>query len=138
MRSTPATASIFCGRNPAVGQTQIIGAAGEKAAEDWLENEGFEIVARNWRSGRYELDIVARRGNTINFVEVKSRVAEGWTSPEDAMTPAKRRSFRTAVQAWLAQNPTDLEPQLDLVAVDTSPDGIVEVRYIPEAVISRW
>jgi putative endonuclease len=121
-----------------VGVTQAIGAAGEKAAVEWLEREGFEILARNWRSGRYELDIVARRSDTLHFVEVKTRDAEGWASPEEAMTPAKQRSFRLAVQAWLAQNPSDLEPQLDLIAVDTSPDGILEVRYIPEAVISRW
>jgi putative endonuclease len=121
-----------------MGATQIIGAAGERAAEDWLAGEGFEIVARNWRSGRYELDIVARRGDTIHFVEVKTRDAEGLTTPEEAMTPAKQRSLRHAVQAWLAANPTDLEPQLDLVAVDTAPDGKPRVRYIPEAVICRW
>jgi putative endonuclease len=96
------------------------------------------IVARNWRSGRYELDIVAHRGDTIHFVEVKTRDAGGLTSPEEAMTSAKQRSFRLAVQAWLAQNPTDLEPQMDLIAIDTSPDGAMEIRYIPEAVISRW
>ncbi len=121
-----------------MGVTQIIGAAGEKAAEDWLAGEGFEIVARNWRSGRYELDIVARRWDSIHFVEVKSRDAGGLTSPEEAMTSAKQRSFLRAVKAWLAANPTDLSPQLDLVAVDTSPDGKPRVRYIPEAVICRW
>ncbi len=121
-----------------MGITQIIGAAGEKAAELWLADGGFEIVARNWRSGRYELDIVARRGDAIHFVEVKSRDAEGLTSPEEAMTQAKQRAFRTAVQAWLAANPTDLEPQMDLIAVDTTPDGKPSVRYIPQAVICRW
>ena len=121
-----------------MGLAQIIGAAGEKAAEEWLAGEEFEIVARNWRSGKYELDIVARRGGTIHFVEVKTRDADGWTSPEEAMTPAKQRSFRYAVQAWLAQFPSDLEPQMDLIAVDTTPDGITRVRYIPEAVICRW
>jgi putative endonuclease len=118
--------------------TQQIGAAGEKAAREWLENEGFEIIARNWRSGRYELDVVARRGETLHFVEVKTRDAEGWTLPEEAMNPAKQRSFRLAAQAWLAAHPSDLEPQFDLIAVDTSPDSAPEVRYIPQAVIPRW
>ncbi len=122
-----------------MGQTQIIGAAGEQAAVDWLKEQGFEIVMRNWRSGRYELDIVARRREgTLHFIEVKSRDALSWESPEDAMTPAKQRAFRLAAQAYLTVNPSDLEPQLDLVAVDTSPDGILEVRYIPFAVIPRW
>ena len=121
-----------------MGLTQIIGTAGEKAAEEWLEDEGFEIKARNWRSGRYELDIVAQRGDTLHFIEVKSRDVESWESPEDAVNPAKQRSFRLAVQAWLSQNPSDLEPQMDLVAVDILPDGTMKIRYIPEAVISRW
>jgi putative endonuclease len=121
-----------------MGQTQVIGAAGEQAAAEWLERREFEIVARNWRSGRYELDIVAQKQGVIHFIEVKSRDTASWESPEDAMSPAKQRSFRKAVQAFLAQYPTDLEPRLDLVAVDTGSDGSARVRYIPEAVIPRW
>jgi putative endonuclease len=121
-----------------MGQTQIIGAAGELAAVEWLRKEGFDIVAQNWRDGRYEIDIIAQKWDTIHFVEVKSRNALSWGSPEEAMTPAKQRSFRRAVQAFLAINDTDLEPQLDLIAVETTPDGSFEIRYIPEAVISRW
>ncbi len=116
-----------------MGVTQTIGAAGERAAEDWLDREGF-----TWRSGRYELDIVAHRGDTIHFVEVKTRDSDSWETPEESLNPAKQRAFRRAVQAWLAANPTPLEPQLDLIAIDTTPDGILELRYIPEAVISRW
>lgn len=121
-----------------MGVTQVIGAAGEQMAEEWLAGEGFTVVARNWRSGRYELDIVALRADTIHFVEVKTRDADSWESPEDALTAAKRRNFRLAVQAWLATNPTDLEPQMDLIAVDIEPDGRLELRYIPQAVVCRW
>jgi putative endonuclease len=121
-----------------MGRTQIIGAAGERAAAEWLEREGFEILARNWRDGRYELDIVAGRGGTLHFIEVKTRDGDSWESPEDAMTAAKQRAFRHAVAAWLARNPSELEPQMDLIAIDTDPDGILDIRYIPEAVISRW
>jgi len=121
-----------------MGLTQIIGTAGEDAAARWLKSEGFEILARNWRSGRYELDIVARRGDTMHFVEVKSRDEGSWQSPEEAITPAKSRAFLYAARAWLETNPTDLDAQLDLIAVDTTPDGAMEVRYIPEAVLPRW
>ena len=121
-----------------MGATQIIGAAGERAAEEWLTSEGFVIVARNWRSGKYELDIVAHRGDTIHFVEVKTRKDESWESPEESLDTAKQRAFRRAVQAWLASNPSPLEPQMDLIAIDTNSDGISELRYIPEAVICRW
>lgn len=121
-----------------MGETQKIGAEGERAAVEWLRREGFEVVKLNWRSGRYELDIVAQRWDKLHFIEVKSRGAMSWEAPEDAMTKGKRRSFRLAAEAYLALYDTDLEPQLDLMAVDTLPDGGYEVRYIPEAVISRW
>jgi putative endonuclease len=121
-----------------MGLTQIIGADGEKLAEEWLEREGFMVVARNWRSGKYELDIVAHRRGKIHFVEVKTRAEKSWITPEEAMNPTKQRAFRHAVQAWLAQNYTDLEPQMDLIAIETSSDGAAELRYIPEAVICRW
>ncbi len=118
-----------------MGQTQKIGGEGERRAVEWLRSEGFEVVARNWRSGRYELDIVAVRGDVIHFVEVKTRGDEGWQSPEEAMTPGKVRAFRRAAAAWLAVHPTELEPQMDLVAVDATSG---EVSYVPEAVLSRW
>jgi putative endonuclease len=121
-----------------MGITQIIGAGGERLAEKWLEREGFEIVARNWRSGKYELDLVAYRRGTIHFVEVKTRDSETWESPEDAMDSKKQRAFKYAVQAWLSQNPTDLEPQMDLIAIENTSAGNPEIRYIPEAVICRW
>ncbi len=114
-----------------------IGAAGEQTAVDWLTGQGFDVVARNWRDGRYELDIVAQRLDTLHFVEVKTRNAFSWGSPEDALDAAKQRAFKRAVQAYLTANPTHLEPQMDLIAVDKAGDQY-EVRYIPEAVISRW
>lgn len=121
-----------------MGRTQKIGSQGEREAADWLQRAGFSILARNWRSGRYEIDIVARRGDTLHFVEVKTRDEDSWESPEDALDAGKRRAFRLAVGAYLAAHPTDLEPQMDLVAVDLVAGEISEIRYVPEAVISRW
>ncbi|MDR2913064.1 MAG: YraN family protein [Alistipes sp.] len=128
-----------------MGRTQIIGHAGEQAASKWLRDNGFELLAHNWRNGPYELDIVARRGDTLHFVEVKTRDTASWESPEDAMTAAKRRSFTRAAEAWLAENPTDLECQLDLIAIDNQQnnkdndqDNSLIIRYIPEAVLPRW
>ena len=64
---------------------------GEELAVAWLRAHGFIIMDRNWRMGRYELDIVAARGDRVHFVEVKLRREGGLTRPEEAMTPAKGR-----------------------------------------------
>ncbi len=118
-----------------MGQTQKIGALGEDLAAKWLSGEGFEVLERNWRRGRYEIDIVARRLDTLHFVEVKTRDEAGWQSAEEALDPAKVRSFKRAVQEWLVENPCEWEPQLDLIAVDSTSGS---VRYVPFAVLPRW
>lgn len=120
-----------------MGQTTETGRAGEQAAAEWLHASGFELLHRNWRSGRYELDIVARKGCTLHVVEVKTRRAGSLTLPEEAMTPAKFASLMKGAQAYLAENAIDLDVQFDLVAVEHSPEGI-NIRYIPDAVSPSW
>ncbi len=115
-----------------------IGARGEEIAIGWLRARGYMIVARNWRAGRYELDIVAQKGFSLHFVEVKTRLKGGWTTPEEAITEAKRRALMRGTNAYLAQFPTQLEPQIDLVAIDLAADGSYDVRYYPNAMQPHW
>ncbi|MFR9603729.1 MAG: YraN family protein [Rikenellaceae bacterium] len=119
-------------------ETTKIGNWGEEIATKWLRQHGYMIVARNWRAGRYELDIVAQKGFSIHFVEVKTRVKGGWTTPEDAINEKKFRSLQRAANAFLASFPTPREPQFDLIAVETSPNGEYEVRYYANAMVPHW
>lgn len=61
----------------------------------------MRILARNWRSGSYELDLVCRDGDELVFVEVRLRGKEDLASPEASMTPAKCRSVVKAARAYL-------------------------------------
>ena len=79
------------------------GRRGEQAAVDYLRRAGFAILERNWRSGRYELDIVARRWDELHFIEVKTRRAGGLTTPEEAITPRKFASLRRAAEGCGAE-----------------------------------
>ncbi len=113
------------------------GAWGEEVAVRWLHDEGFEILDTNWRAGRYEIDIVARRSGVVHFVEVKTRLRNGLTAPEDAITDTKFRSLQHAANAYITMHSIDDEVQFDLVAVEyTSTDH--EIRFIPDAMICRW
>lgn len=115
-----------------------LGAAGERVAERWLRDHGFIIMERNWRNGRYELDIVATRGERVHFVEVKLRRQGGLTAPEEAMTASKQRALLRAANSYIEMHAVTLDCQIDLVAVDYSAEGFASVRYIPDAVTVRW
>lgn len=118
-----------------------IGRLGEDAAVELLRRQGLRIVARNWRSGSYELDVVAERLGVLYFVEVKTRRAEGLTTPEEALTPHKCRSLQRAAQAFLATAGVryeGYEVQFDLVAVRVSADGTMQAERIEQAIEFGW
>ena len=115
-----------------------IGQEGERLAVAELRRQGFLIEERNWRNGRYEIDIIARRWDELHFVEVKSRKAGGWTTPEEAFDEAKFRSLKRAAQLYIALHNSPEEPVFDLCAVETYPDGRSEIRLIEQARVSHW
>ena len=82
------------------------GERGERLAVDWLRRErGFRIVARNWRSPRDrrdELDLVARDGEVLVFIEVKTRAAGALVSGYHAVDARKKTVMRRAIEAYLA------------------------------------
>lgn len=83
---------------------ETLGEWGEALAARHLARAGYEILARNWRTGRLELDLIARDGDTIAFVEVKTRRAGG-LHPADAVDRTKRRRLRRAAARWIASQP---------------------------------
>lgn len=115
-----------------------IGRRGEDLAVEELRRRGFMIVERNWRNGRYEIDIIARRWDELHFVEVKSRKAGGWTTPEEAINTHKFRSLKRAASLYIALHHSPEEPVFDLCAVESYPDGRQEVRLIEDAMQAHW
>ncbi len=114
------------------------GELGERIAADWLRRNGFLIMERNWRFGRYEIDIIASRWDTIHFVEVKTRHAGSLTSPEDAITRDKVCALKKAASAYIAGHRLAHELQFDMIAVEIMPDGASNVRYVENAMQYGW
>ncbi len=92
------------------------GEAAERNACLYLRENGYEIVARNWRTARGEIDIVARDGPTLVFVEVKSRAGSGFGGPEAAVHPAKQRRLVAAARSFLSETACTLPARFDVVA----------------------
>ena len=94
------------------------GQKGEDAAAAHLQKQGMRILARNWRHGRLELDIICTEGDTVVFVEVKTRDAAGLAAPADALTPRKRGALTRAAQAWIAAHDAWHRPcRFDVISV---------------------
>ncbi|MGJ3521588.1 YraN family protein [Nitratidesulfovibrio sp. D1] len=98
--------------------TATIGARGEEAAARLLAKRGLRVLARNWRHGGLELDIVCDDRGTLVFVEVKTRAASGPARPDEALTPAKRGKLVRAARQYLAAHDAwDRPCRFDLVCV---------------------
>ena len=80
------------------------GREGENLAEEFLTVRGYEIIQRNYRLSFGEIDIIARDGNTVCFIEVKSRETDQYGHPYEAVTPSKQRTIRRAAQVYLMEH----------------------------------
>lgn len=116
---------------------QQTGKFGEDMAADYLEGKGFTILARNWRSGHYELDIVAVDDDGIHFVEVRTRINPE-ILPQETVNSAKQRKVVEAAKRFLREEAyrrfSDFEAFFDVVGVTLSNDG-TDLEYIPQAFI---
>ena len=108
----------------------LTGVRGEDAAALLLQSLGWRILARNWRSGHLELDIVAEEGDVLVFVEVKTRARGGLQSPHEALTATKKERLMRAARAWLAScNGWERPCRFDLVCV-TAHAGTYQTELI--------
>ena len=112
-----------------------IGPLGERLAARFLRKQlGYRILRRNCRSKLGEIDLIARDGNEVVFVEVKTRSSRTWGDPETAVTPAKRRKLCRAAAAFAARNRLREHPlRFDVVAVLLEDGRDPEFRHYKDA-----
>ena len=100
-----------------------IGDLGERYAARYLMRHGYLIKARNWKSGKYELDIVAYTWRDVVFAEVKTRTYASGIDLETAPPPSlavhadKQRFTRRAAEQYLREHPTRKMPRMDVIEV---------------------
>jgi putative endonuclease len=112
---------------PRVHPPHALGRLGEARAREYLVERGWTIAATNYRFGRREVDIVARRGNLIAFVEVKTRAGDGFGAPEEAVTRLKRREIEIVAREYLCRHRLDdVDVRLDVISVTVGRGGRIE------------
>ena len=110
-----------------------MGIAGENLACEALEQRGYEIIARRYRVPAGEIDVVARDGETLVFVEVKARASHEFGTAAEAVTPAKQRRLVRLAQEYVAHHGIHDRPcRFDVVAIhfDT---GTPEIEILQNA-----
>jgi len=98
---------------------RMIGSIGEKHAVEFLSKRGYEILERNFRIGRFgEVDIIAKEGGYLCFIEVKSRSSVFFGTPAEAVTPKKQSYIRKLAGIYLERyNKPDTNVRFDVVEV---------------------
>jgi len=114
------------------GQVSL-GRRGERAAEKYLRRNGYRIVARNFRAAGAEIDLVAIDGETLVFVEVKTRRSRAAGAPEEAVDERKQTRMRRAAEVFAARYRADeIEMRFDIIAVD-APGKRLEIELLRNA-----
>ena len=107
-----------------------LGKTGEDAAANYLQRQGYEIVARNWVCSNGEADIIAMEADTLVFVEVKTRMGESCGLPEEAITRAKRSKYEKIAISYFAQNILrDLSVRFDVISITVIGDDRAFLRH---------
>lgn len=109
-----------------------LGRTGEETAAEYLCGQGLIVLDRNWRCEYGEVDIVAREGNTLVFVEVKTRRSVQAGHPLEAITPAKLERMQQVAFEWMRGHPVHRGRQvrIDAVSVVMPVRGGIQVRHI--------
>jgi putative endonuclease len=111
-----------------------LGDRGEQLAADHLARAGWTILHRNYRLGHKEIDLVARRGEVVAFVEVKTRAGRGYGHPLEAITARKRREVQAVAGAWIERFGADGDTyRFDAVAVLVEGGGEPLLEHVEDA-----
>ena len=111
-----------------------VGERGEAIAEAYLRGRGFAILEKNYRGKTGEIDIVARDGDTIVFVEVKTRRNLAYGPPQLAVTPFKQRQISRTALTWLAHHKKpNATARFDVIAILVPDHEVPQIEHIRNA-----
>jgi putative endonuclease len=113
---------------------QVRGLRGEQAALAYLTSCGWEIEAHRFRLGRHDVDLIARKGALIAFVEVKTRRGAGFGAGAEAVGRRKRSTIAKVAMLWRLRygRPAD-SYRFDLIEVLDEAGGELTVTHVPDA-----
>jgi putative endonuclease len=109
-----------------------LGREGEERARELLRSKGYKILECNWRCSFGEIDIIAKDGEVLVIVEVKTRATSFFGDPELAVNRKKQKNIIRMADNYIKYKGLDLEVRFDIVSVIIS-NGKCEIHHIPDA-----
>jgi putative endonuclease len=106
-----------------MAQHNQLGKKGEKLAVDFLLDKGYDIVERNYRFDKAEVDIIAQKNQTLAIVEVKTRSTSDFGDPQDFLKPKQIQRIVKAVDEYVLVNNLDVEIRFDIIAIVKEKNG---------------
>lgn len=109
-----------------------LGSQGEDIAIRFLKKKGMRILARNYKTPYGEIDIIAREGNTIVFIEVKTRTTNSFGQPVEAISGRKQKTLGLVALHYLTNGKTHLPARFDIVSIMLKQGGY-DVEHLRDA-----
>lgn len=110
-----------------------LGMWGENTAADYLQQQGYTILYRNWRCGHRDIDIIAAMGDVLVMVEVKTRRNEDFTDASAAVNASKIKSLSVAANAFIKKYGGGYDVRFDVVTVVGTPEEEPQINHITDA-----
>ena len=100
-----------------MAQHNELGKEGEQLAVDYLLENNYTIIVRNYRFLKAEIDIIAQKGSILAAIEVKTRSTIDFGNPQDFINPKKIKLLISAMDNYVIENDLDVEVRFDIIAI---------------------
>ncbi|MFP4092268.1 MAG: YraN family protein [Cyclobacteriaceae bacterium] len=110
---------------------QHTGQGGEEAAAHYFSEQGYELLERNYRYGKAEIDLIVRKDKLLVFVEVKTRRNAAYGYPEEFVNRQQQRMIMRAAEQYIFKHNWQGNIRFDILAILTEPEW--QIQHLPDA-----
>jgi putative endonuclease len=107
----------FLSLQESMAQHNELGKKGEQLAVDYLVKNNYDIMERNYRFDKAEVDIIAKKNQILAIIEVKTRSSSDFGNPQDFVKPKQIQRLVKAVDEYVTENDLDVEIRFDIIAI---------------------
>jgi putative endonuclease len=112
---------------------KILGSKGESLAVQFLKTKGYKIISKNYKTSIGEIDIIAQDGETVVFIEVKTRANDSFGYPFEAVHSRKRQKLRNVALLYLKKQGKEIPVRFDVLSIIYTENSIMEIEHIQDA-----